>query len=315
LTEFSDRFATDEACRDYLVKLRWPDGFRCPRCAGDKGWPLVGRGILECASCRYQASATAGTIFQDTRKPLRLWFQAIWLVTSQKQGTSALSLKQNLGLGSYETAWVWLHKLRAAMVRPDRDLLAGPVEVDEAWIGGLEEGLGGRQTNLKSLVAVAVEQRGRGLGRIRLRRIDAASGPTLGGFVSDVVAAGSLVRTDGWQGYAGLDARGFEHEKVVLMRRGRRAAVELLPRVHLVVSLLKRWLVGTLQGAVSPEHLDYYLDEFCFRFNRRRSRRRGLLFHRLLENAVRIDPLPYEAIVARTGKPRLRRRRVERVPA
>lgn len=313
--EVSDRFATEAACRDYRVKLRWQEGFGCPRCGGEMGWPLRGRGIVECAACGHQVSVTAGTIFQDTHKPLRLWFQATWLVTSQKSRASALSLKQNLGLGSYETAWVWLHKLRAAMVRPDRDRLQGPVEVDEAWIGGVEAGVGGRQTNTKSLVTIAVEERGRGLGRVRMRRLGAADGPNLSTFVADVVAPGSVVHTDPWLGYAGLAGRGYDHQKVVLMGRGREAAVELLPRVHLVVSLLKRWLVGTHQGAVSPEHLDYYLDEFCFRFNRPRSRSRGLLFLRLLENAVRIEPLPYEAIVERTGKPRRRRQQLLELPA
>jgi transposase-like protein len=310
MSEFMDRFATEAACRDYLVQLRWSDGFRCRQCAGAKGWALKGRGLVQCAACGHQASVIAGTIFQDTHKPLRIWFQAIWLVTSQKQGASALSLKQNLGLGSYETAWVWLHKLRAAMVRPDRDLLQGPVEVDEAWVGGVEPGLGGRQMNSKSLVAIAVEARGRGLGRVRMRRIYAADGSNLGSFVAEVVEPGSVVNTDAWSGYASLASRGYEHRQtsVRAQGKGRVAAIELMPRVHLVVSLLKRWLVGTHQGAVSSEHLDYYLDEFCFRFNRRRSRRRGLLFHRLLENAVRVDPLPYETIVGRTGKPRSHRR-------
>jgi len=180
LTDFSDRFATEAACREYLVGLRWPDGFVCPRCGGTKGWHLRGRDLVKCAGCGHQASVTAGTIFQDTHKSLRLWFQAIWLVTSQKQGASALSLKQNLGLGSYETAWTWLHKLRAAMVLTDRDRLQGPVEVDEAWIGGLDpDSLGGRHTNSKSMIAIAVEERGRGLGRVRMRRIYAGDGVNL----------------------------------------------------------------------------------------------------------------------------------------
>lgn len=302
LLEFNDRFSTEAACRDYLLSVRWPDGFLCPRCLGRGGWPLRGRGLMKCATCRYQASVTARTIFQDTHKPLRQWFQAIWLITSQKCGASALSLKQNLGLGSYQTAWVWLHKLRAAMVRPDRDQLTGPVEVDEAWIGGLDpDHLGGRRADSKSIIAVAAEERGRGLGRIRMRRIYAADGTNLLGFIEDVVTPESVVHTDGWMGYSGLLKRGFQHRKTPL--RSKRGASELLPRVHLVVSLLKRWLLGTHQGAISDEHLDYYLDEFTFRFNRRRSRRRGLLFLRLLENAVRVDPLPYHTIVERTGRP------------
>src|SRR5438270_7733969 len=166
--EFNDRFATEAACREYLVSLRWPDGFRCPRCAGEKSWPIRGRGLVQCAACGRQVSVTAGTIFQDTRKPLRLWFQAIWLVTSQKHGASAIRLQQVLGLGSYETAWTWLHKLRRAMVRPGRDRLTGRVEVDEAYIGGVEEGVRGRQTEKKALIAVAAEENGEGIGRIRM---------------------------------------------------------------------------------------------------------------------------------------------------
>src|SRR5262245_47415405 len=202
---------------------------------------------MKCAACGYQASVTAGTIFQNTHKLLRQWFQAIWLVTSQKHGASAFSMQQNLRLGSYETAWVWLHKLRAAMVRPDRDRLASPVEVDEAWIGGLDpDHLGGRHTNSKSIIAVAAEERGLGLGRIRMQRIYAADGINLLSFIDDVVAPGSAVHTDGWRGYAGLGKRGYRHERTPL--RNKRVASELLPRVHLVVSLLKRWLLGTHQG-------------------------------------------------------------------
>ena len=187
-----------------MISLRWADGFCCPHCLGRKAWPLRGRGVTKCALCGYQVSVTAGTIFQDTRKPLRQWFQAIWLVTSQKHWASALSLKQNLGHGSYETAWVWLHKLRAAMVRPDRDRLAGRVEVDEAWIGGLDpDHIGGRHANSKSIVAVAAEERGRGgrgLARVRMRRIYAADGSNLQSFIRDVVTPGSVVHTDGWMG-------------------------------------------------------------------------------------------------------------------
>jgi Transposase zinc-ribbon domain/ISXO2-like transposase domain len=194
LTEFNQWFPTAATCRDYLVRLRWPDGFRCSRCGGAKGWPLRGRGLVKCASCGYQASVLAGTIFQDTHKPLLEWFQVIWLVTSQKYGASALSIKQNLGFGSYETARSWLHKLRAAMVRPERDRLKGPVEVDEAWVGGLDaDGLGGRHTNSKSAIAIAIEIEGQSLGRVRMRRIYATDGGNLVTFVKDVVEPGSTV--------------------------------------------------------------------------------------------------------------------------
>ena len=263
---------------------------------------------MECAQCGHQTTVTAGTIFQDTHKPLRVWFHAIWLVTTQKQGASAMTIQQVLGLGSYRTAWAWLHKLRHAMVRPDRDQLEGTVEVDEAWVGGVEPGVFGRQTTTKAQVVIAVEERGRGMGRVRMGRIKDGSAGSLESFVKSVVVPGSIVHTDGYLGYSNLIAAGYNHQPVVLRGRGKAAATELLPRVHLVVSLVKRWLLGTHQGATSLDHLDYYLDEFTFRFNRRRSQHRGLLFRRLLENAVRVDPLPYDQIVGRTGKPRLPRR-------
>jgi len=222
-----------------------------------------------------------------------MWFRAIWWVTAQKNGASALGLQRILGLGSYFTAWTWLHKLRRAMVRPGRDRLHGRVEVDETYIGGLEEGVRGRQTETKALVAVACEEDGRAIGRIRLRRIRDASAASLEAFVAEAIEPGSVVHTDGWEGYASLEMKGYTHP-VTVLKRSQRSASELLPRVHLVVSLLKRWLVGTHQGAVSLQHLDYYLDEFTFRFNRRKSRSRGKLFYRLLQQAVAVEPAPYK---------------------
>jgi transposase-like protein len=219
-----------------------------------------------------------------------------------------MTIQQVLGLGSYRTAWAWLHKLRHAMVRPDRDLLDGVIEVDEAWVGGVEPGVFGRQSTTKAQVVIAVEERGRGMGRVRMKRVTDASAGSLEGFVKLVVTRGSVVHTDGYSGYMNLEMAGYKHRPVILRGRGKSAATELLPRVHLVVSLLKRWLLGTHQGAASLDHLDYYLDEFTFRFNRRRSRHRGLLFRRLLENAVRVDPLPYKEIVGRTGRTRQSRR-------
>ncbi len=301
LVEFEARFATEEACRDYLVRLRWPAGFRCPRCGRDKAWP-VRRVLFECAHCGTQRSVTAGTIFQDTRQPLTLWFRAMWWVTTQKNGASALGLQRILGLGSYKTAWTWLHKLRRAMVRPGRDRLSGKVEVDEAYVGGLEEGAWGRQTETKALVVVAAQEEGKGMGRIRMRRVRDASAESLVPFVIDSVEPGSMVHTDGWQGYAPLGTKGYIHQ-VTFLKGEQKSPSELMPRVHRVISLLKRWLLGTHQGAVSLEHLDYYLDEFTFRFNRRKSRSRGKLFFRLVEQAVAVEPATYSSIVksARAG--------------
>jgi len=295
LHELEARFGTEQACREYLLKLRWPEGFVCPRCQGGSAW-TTRRNLLVCSGCQHQASLTAGTIFQDTRKPLALWFRAIWWVTAQKNGASAQGLQRILGLGSYFTAWSWLHKLRRAMVRPGRDRLQGRVEVDETYIGGLEEGGRGRRTETKALIAVACEEDGKAIGRIRLRRIPDASAPSLQAFIREMIQPGSMVHTDGWEGYTGLEARGYQHEVTVLRSSGQSAS-ELLPRVHRVASLLKRWLLGTHQGAVSVRHLDYYLDEFTFRFNRRRSRSRGKLFYRLLQQAVAVEPVPYKALV------------------
>lgn len=296
LMEFETRFATEEACRDYLFGLRWPNGFRCPRCGHERAWP-VRKVWLQCVGCGHQTSVTAGTIFQDTRKPLRLWFRAMWQVTSQKNGASALGLQRVLGLGSYQTAWTWLHKLRRAMVRPGRQRLAGVVEVDETYWGSEEEGVFGRQTERKALIAVAVEENGVGMGRIRMRRVRDASAASLVRFVEESVEPGSTVHSDGWQGYKPLAKKGYRHS-IVLVSGRRKQASELLPRVHKAISLLKRWLLGTHQGAISHDHLDYYLDEFVFRFNRRSSRSRGKLFYRLVQQAVAVEPTPYRSIVA-----------------
>jgi len=297
LDELEDRFSTETACRDYLVSLRWPDGFRCPRCGHGQAWP-VRTVLLQCTGCGHQASVTAGTIFERTHKPLRTWFRAIWYVTSQKNRASALGLQRVLGLGSYQTAWAWLHKLRRAMVRPGRDRLSGRVEVDETYLGGLEEGKQGREPGRKALIVIAAQEDGTRIGRIRMRRVPDASAKSLQGFITDVVEPGSTVHSDGWSGYVTLKDKGYHHEATAQGRLGVPGAEEdLLPRVHRVVSLLKRWLLGTHQGAVSPEHLDYYLDEFTFRFNRRSSRYRGKLFYRLIQQAVAVDPVPYRALV------------------
>ena len=302
LLTFEHRFATEETCRAYLFALRWPDGFVCPRCAGRQAWAMVHHRWV-CASCRHQTTVTAGTVLQDTRQPLRLWFRAMWHITSQKNGASALGLQRVLGLGGYHTAWSWLHKLRRAMVRPGRDRLAGAVEVDETYVGGLAEGPRGRGSQKKALVAIAAEKDGKGIGRIRLARIADASARSLRAFVEASVTPGSAVQTDGWDAYSGLPDWGYDHTASVLRGQGPEAATRQLPRVHRVASLLKRWLLGTHQGAVRPAHLDYYLDEFTFRFNRRTSGSRGKLFYRLVQQAVEIAPAPYKQLRGGNPKP------------
>ena len=291
-SDFEIRFGTEEACRAYLFQLRWPDGFQCPHCGNTKAWPLKDA-LYQCSDCAHKISVIAGTIFHGTHKSLVLWFRAIWWLTGQKNGASALGIKRVMGLGSYKTAWAWLHKLRRAMVTPGRDKLSGIIEMDETFIGGERPGKRGRGAAGKSLVAIAVEITDSRIGRIRLKQIEDASSDSLDDAVENTVNKGSWIRTDGWKGYSHLDSIGYKHE---IVRPGFKIGDDLLPNCHLVASLLKRWLLGTHQGAVSHEHLEYYLDEFTFRFNRRKSTHRGKLFYRLLQNAVTIEPTTYGQI-------------------
>ena len=293
LAEFERRFATETACIQYMFVLRWPNGFICPRCGAKKAW-FTNRGLYKCAVCAYQASVKAGTIFERSRLPLTMWFRAIWWITSQKNGASAKGVQRILGLGSYKTAWTWLHKLRRAMVRPGRDRLACTLEVDETYIGGEKQGKRGRGAAYKTLVLIAVEDKDKeGFGRIRLGRCADASSFSLTKFVQENIEPGSIVRTDGWKGYVRLSSEGYEH---VVVKQNASVGDDMLPLAHRIASLLKRWLIGTHQGAVSKKHLDYYLDEYTFRFNRRTSKARGLLFYRLLQNAVLIGPAPYHQL-------------------
>lgn len=292
LLDLERRFSNRETCSQYLFALRWPEGFVCPRCGGKAVWPMS-RGLWLCRGCRYQVSVTAGTIFQDSHLPLVIWFRAMWYVTSQKNGVSALGLQRVLGLGSYKTAWAMLHKLRRAMVRPGRDRLRGTVEVDETYWGSEEKGVIGRLTERKALIVVAAEEDGKGIGRIRLHRILDVTKASLHGFITQAVEPGSTVRTDGLNAYLGLE--GYLHDRQV--QRHQPEGEHLLPRVHRVVSLLKRWLLGTHQGAIGHDHLDYYLDEFTFRFNRRTSASRGKLFYRLAQQAVQVEPAPFDSLI------------------
>lgn len=290
LLELENRFRDESGCRTYLATLRWPDGFVCPGCQGRQSVEIR-RELWRCLACRREVSVIAGTIFHDSKLPLTLWFRAMWQVTSYKNGISAMGLQRTLGLGSYKTAWTVLHKLRRAMVRPGRERLHGLVEVDEAYWGGEEENVRGRETYEKALIAVAAEAEGNGIGRIRLRRIPGLSAAILHGFIADTIEPGSTVQTDGLYGYRGL--RGYVHDPHVQTRQPKDAP-HLLPRAHRVICLLKRWLLGTHQGAVSTDYLQDYLDEFTFRFNRRTSASRGKLFYRLAQLAVQVPPTTYE---------------------
>lgn len=303
-----DWFPDEAACRAYLEQVRWPQGFVCPRCGAPGEAYRVSRTRLMCRHCRYQGTVTAGTIFDKTRTSLRSWFAAIWYITNQKQGVTALGLQRVLGMASYQTAWMMLHRLRRAMVRPGRERLRGVVEVDESFVGrsAANKGRVGKQAKRfadqynmrRSIVAIAVEiKEPKGFGRIRLRRLPDTSESSVLPFVQDSIEPGSLVRTDGSWAYRSLTDNGYHRDKRVVVGTDDPAHISL-PGVHRVAALLKRWLLGTHQGSVKPHQIDAYLDEFTFRFNRRTSRSRGLLFYRLLEQAVVTEPVTYDQITA-----------------
>jgi transposase-like protein len=305
LPSFLERFGTDEKCRDYLFRARWPGGFRCAGCGHDRAWAHKARLIDECAACGKQHSLLKGTIFEQTKTGLARWFLAIYLVTASKGGISAMELKRQMGFGSYQTAWTWLHKIRKAMVAPGRQPLAARVEADETYVGGARPGRGGRGAAGKTRVAGAVESgrgqaRGRRLGRLRLAVVPDVAARSLEGFLAIAVAPPATVATDGWSGYSGLAAAGYDHQPLNLSATWGDAASRL-PAIHLVFGLAKRWLLGTHHGAVSSKHLPAYLDEFVFRFNRRTARRITHRFARLIEHAVQIQPTTYNALVAKSA--------------
>ncbi len=269
LPSFLERFGTDVACRAYLVRARWPEGFCCSGCGHDQAYSHKKRLIEECTACGKQHSILAGTIFEQTKTSLTRWFLAIYLVTSSKGGISAMELQRQMGFGSYQTAWSWLHKIRRAMVVPGRKPLSDRVEADETYLGGPRSGKPGRGAAGKIKVAGAIESgrgkaRGRRLGRLRLAVVPDASRNSLEGFLAAAVAAPAEVATDGWSGYAGLPAAGYRHEPLNLSASWGDAALRL-PAIHLVFGLAKRWLLGTHHGAVRDKHLPAYLDEFVFR--------------------------------------------------
>lgn len=301
-SQFTDWFHNEDACLDYLERLRWPQQFICPKC-GIIGAPLkTSRNRLVCQTCSHQTSVTAGTIFDKTRTPLKVWLAAAWYITNQKHGVSALGLQRVLGLGSYQTAWTMRHRFRRAMIRPGRELLSGLVEVDETYvaIGDKAQPIdvkGRKSRTAKTLVIIAVEMlEPKGFGRIRLRRILDDSEHQVIPFVRDVVQAGATVHTDGSAAYRSLESEGYVHRKSVMLGSST-AAHTSMPGVHRVAALIHRWLLGTHQGAVQPSKLDSYLDEFVFRFNRRKSSSRGMLFYRLLEQAVVTPPMTYQNVV------------------
>ena len=287
---FVEMFPDNASCAAYLIKLRWPNGFICPACKITTTPRHGSRGRLTCPLCRHRTYAQAGTIFDKTRTPLTTWFEAAWHVSTAKNGLSAKTLERTLGT-KYRVAWTMLQRFRVAMVDAERKPLSGNVEVDETFIGGVKQGGKRGRGSAKSIVVIAIEiMDPKGFGRVRMRHIPDASGKSLIPFVCDAVAPSSVVHTDGWSGYNGLSEHGFTRKITVQSSSGDPAHVSM-PGVHRIASLLKRWILGTHQGSVVPEHLQAYLEEFTFRFNRRTSRSRGLVFRRLLERAVATGPV------------------------
>src|SRR3954452_8367337 len=236
LPTFIARFGSDDQCRDHLFKARWPEGFRCRACGHDDAYMLARRNIYECVGCGQQHSLLTGTIFEQTKTGLAKWFLAIYLVTSSKGGISAMELQRQMGFGSYQTAWSWLHKIRKAMVRPDRKPLAERVEADETYLGAARPGRAGRGAVGKSVVAGAIETgrgkaRGRRLGRLRLEAVPDASAASLEGFLGQNVAQPAAVVTDGWSGYSRLAAAGYAHAPIPLGRSWGDAALRLPPSI------------------------------------------------------------------------------------
>jgi transposase-like protein len=294
IEELLEWFPSEAACREYLKEIRWPNGATCPRCKSSNAWMMKSRPLFKCGDCRYQASILVGTIFQDTKLPLRKWFQAIWWFTNQKSGISATGLQRVLRLKRYATAWSILHKLRLAMVRPDRSRLRGEVEVDEFFLGGKDN---------KLTIGIAAQIDGKKTGRIRLERIRDVSGWSVRRFLARHIEPGSTIVTDGHAAYLNIYVDGYRHKrKGALAREGKpKGADEFLPRAHRVIALVKRWYYATYHGRIDPKHLNTYLNEFTFRFNRRTAESRGLLFYRALENALAIGPSPYAPTTTDSG--------------
>src|SRR3989441_9488912 len=291
LREFQRRFADEEACRLYLAASRWPDGYRCPRCGFGDALELPTRLLWRCKNGGRAPSVTAATVLHGTHTPWTQWFWAAYLITTHTPGMSALQLQRQFGIRRYETAWTMLQKLRRAMLRPRREPLRGTVEVDETYIGNQEGLRGGRELGDRALVVGAVEVRGRASGRVRLQAVPNASGASLTGFVKANVELATIVISDGWQGYAPLSGMGYRHRPKT-QGRPERAEV-ILPRVHRVFGNLKTWLRGTHHG-VEAKHLQAYLDEFTFRFNRRRTPMAA--FQTLLGLGAQRAPITYNQL-------------------
>lgn len=291
--EFDARFSTEKACYDYLFNCRWPDGYLCENCGHKQFWKSA-KGLFICTRCEQQHSLTSGTIMHGTRKPLTKWFKAMWWFTTRKSGVNAVNLKDLLGFGSYRTAWSWLQKLRSCTIRQGREKLSGHVEADEFYIGGQHSGKRGRGAQNKCAVAIAVERKGRKLGRLRLQVIDDCSSGELMAFIQENVEYESQVTTDGWPGYKPLQQIGYIHNALSQTKTDDKDSI--LYGAHLVISLIKRLILGTFQGRFEKKYLQRYLDEYVFRFNRRNTNSVGKRFFRIIQQAAKAAPKPYWSI-------------------
>jgi len=292
--EFDRRFCDEQSCLEYLFQLRWPEGFICSRCGHTESWRSA-RGLYLCRQCEHQQSVTAGTIFHGTKKPLTVWFKALWWFSTRKSGINAVCLQGLLGLGSYETAWRWLQKLRTCTIFPDREKLSGSIEADEFYLGGEQGGKRGRGADHKCKVAVAIERKGRKLGRLRMQGISRCSADELVPFATNNIARGSSITTDGWKGYSGLEEAGYIHRKILQSQVDDKESV--LPGVHLIASLFKRVILGTFQGRFGGQYLQRLLDEYVFRFNRRTTKSVGKRFWRIIQQAVASPPITNKDLV------------------
>lgn len=297
LIEFEERFGSEDKCRDHLYHTEFPEGFNCPKCGGKEFW-WTARNLMHCKACHHQESLRTGTVFEGSKKPLRIWFRALYFVALNKNGISALALKRMMGFGSYQTAWAWLHKIRGTMKRAGREKLEGTVEVDETYIGGPKSGKRGRGAEGKALVCIALEKKiGEPRpGRVRMEVIPDATGESILSFVQQNVETGSTIRSDGLQSYRNVAEIGYQHDRVI---EDKKKPESMMPALHLVISLTKRWIIGTLQGRISEKYLPAYLDEFVFRFNRRTSKNRGKIFYRLLDQCISSSAPPYWKLIGR----------------
>ena len=286
IQEFEEAFPDEIACRAYFAKTRWPNGFKCPRCGFTRYTYVSTRNVFQCSACSYQCSLIVGTLFQDTKLPLRTWFWAIYFLVTIKKGISAMELQRKLGLGSYDTAWHMHAKIQHALKDEDAPLLRGIVEADETLYGP-NKGEPGRSTS-KAVIAVAVEDRGVYAGNLAIKHVPNASGDCLNSFVGENISPDSIINTDGWSGYSELESMGYNHESIKL--DGPTDASEKLPWVHIVISNLKRVLNGTYAG-VSRKHLNKYLQIFAFRLNHRR--RLGSAMSEAIQRLVQSIPITY----------------------